>query len=307
MGRRRVLAILVPPALALSACGGDVSGPGEPQPLRDRIVFGSDRSGVTQLYAIDPDGTDFEQITSGPDRRLFGSVSPDGRRILCQSNGGTLEGLFVMNVDGTGETNLTESGSEGAWSPDGSRIAYVSRRWGSYDVWIMNADGTGAVNLTPQTGSSSPYENFSPTWSPDGSRLAFTSARTGQFEIWIMSADGTNQERFSFGTDPSSYAAWSPDGSTIAFTSDGGDVHVKPVAGGPTAWATTPSVNLTESPGSLDVQANWSPDGGRIAFLSDRQGDLDVYVMNADGTGVLNLTNSPGSEELLGPGQAWAR
>ena len=303
----RVPAILVPAAIALSACGDDVQGPGDPQPIRDRIVFGSDRSGVTQLYAIDPDGTDFQQITSGPDRRLFGSVSPDGKRILCQSNGGTPEGLFVMNVDGTGETHLMEPGMEGTWSPDGSRIAYVSDLHGLHDIWVMNADGSGAVNLTQVQGPSVSPANFAPSWSPDGSRLAFTSARTGGFEIWIMNADGTGQERFSFGAEQSSYPAWSPDGSMIAFTSDGEDVHVKPVAGGPATWETTPSVNLTKSSGSLDVQANWSPDGGRIAFLSDRQGDLDVYVMNADGTGVLNLTNSPGSEEVLGPGQAWAR
>jgi TolB protein len=306
LGLLRHIAILLPPALAVAGCGDDVAGPAAPARIRDRIVFASDRSGVTQLYAIDPDGTDFAQITSGPDRRLFGSVSPDGTRILCQSNGGTPEGLFVMNVDGTGETHLVEPGSEGVWSPDGSRIAYVSYLYGPRDIWVMSADGADAANLTEQSGSS-PYENFAPTWSPDALRLAFTSNRTGQFEIWIMDADGSSPRQFSFGAGPSSYPAWSPDGSAIAFTSEGGDVHVKPVAGDSSVWATTPSVNLTNSPGSQDVQANWSPDGRRIAFLSDRAGKFDVHVMNADGTGTLNLTNSPGSEELLGPGQAWAR
>jgi TolB protein len=306
--RRRFLALLVPPVLALSACGGDAgTGPSPVQPLRNRIVFASDRSGVTQLYAINPDGTEFEQLTSGPDRRLFASVSPDGRRILCQSNGGTPEGLFVMNPDGGEETHLVEPGGDGVWSPDGSRIAYASDPYGNADIWVMNADGTDAVNLTAEPGAHDPAVDMLPSWSPDGTRIAFTSNRSGQFEIWIMSADGTSPDRFSNGAGPSSYAAWSPDGGTIAYTSDGDDIHVKPVAGGPAAWLTTPAVNLTNSPTSSEAQANWSPDGGRIAFLSNRGGDYDVYIMNANGSGVLNLTNSPGPEELLGPGQAWAR
>ncbi|HMB68492.1 MAG TPA: hypothetical protein VKU85_04250, partial [bacterium] len=222
--------------------------------------------------------------------------------------GGVREGLFVMNVDGTDEAHLAAEGSEGTWSADGSRIAFVSRADGFDDIWVMNADGSGAVNLTRTQSPSTVYpDNFAPSWSPDGLRLAFTSARTGQFEIWIMNADGTSPERFSFGSDPSLYPAWSPNGATIAFTSDGEDVHLKPVAGGAATWATTPSVNLTNSAGSQDVQANWSPNGLRIAFLSDRAGRFDVYIVNTDGSGILNLSNSPTSEEVLGPGQAWAR
>ena len=43
----------------------------------------------------------------------------------------------------------------------------------------------------------------------------------------------------------------------------------------------------------------WSPDGRKIAFLSDRDGTREVYVMNADGTGQLNVTRSPANEDWL--------
>jgi Tol biopolymer transport system component len=40
----------------------------------------------------------------------------------------------------------------------------------------------------------------------------------------------------------------------------------------------------------------WSPDGTRIAFESERDGNLEIYVMNADGSGVTRLTNDPASD-----------
>ena len=50
--------------------------------------------------------------------------------------------------------------------------------------------------------------------------------------------------------------------------------------------------NLTIHPGEVDFPA-WSPDGARIAFYSSRDGNLEVYVMNADGSGSTRLTFSP--------------
>ena len=55
--------------------------------------------------------------------------------------------------------------------------------------------------------------------------------------------------------------------------------------------------NLTGNPAS-DRAAEWSPDGTQIAFVSDRDGDLDVYAMNADGTGVRQLTNDPARDNV---------
>ena len=76
----------------------------------------------------------------------------------------------------------------------------------------------------------------------------------------------------------------------IAFTSGfNSDVYVVPAAGG------TP-VNLTNQPASnpsgWDASPSWSPDGSRIAFISDRDGNPDIWVMDADGSNPANLTAS---------------
>ncbi len=92
--------------------------------------------------------------------------------------------------------------------------------------------------------------------------------------------------------------SWSPDGRTIAFT--GGSVLYTVHADG------TGLRKLTHGPG-WNVGPKWSPDGRRILFLSQRDDPAhhayDLFVMNANGSGQLNLTHTPGVSEL---GASWA-
>ena len=61
--------------------------------------------------------------------------------------------------------------------------------------------------------------------------------------------------------------------------------------------AVTGPINLTNNQAS-DGHPSWSPDGTKIAFSSDRNGDLDVFIMNADGSEQINITNDPEIKEL---------
>ena len=64
----------------------------------------------------------------------------------------------------------------------------------------------------------------------------------------------------------------------------------------------TNETQLTHDP-SINRFATWSPDGLRIAFTSDRDGDDEIYIMNADGTGATRITHSPGLDVV----EAWRR
>ena len=186
----------------------------------------------------------------------------------------------------------------GAWSPDCSRIVFASDRDSprdEFDIYVMNADGTGVVNL-----SDSSRVDKRPAWSPDGTRIAFASVLDRKSDIYVMNEDGTNLTNLTQAPGRNGYPDWSPDGQRILFTgSRDGNTEIYAVNADGTG-----QTNLTDHP-AMDHWARWSPDGRRIVFASDRDGDrksaefvrpsevhTQVYVMNADGSGVTRLTDS---------------
>ncbi len=228
------------------------------------------------------------------------ATTPAGRaasRIAFDSTrSGNVE-IYVMNMDGSGVTNLTNhpaEDAEPAWSPDGTMIAFESDRAGNFDILVMNADGSDWVNLTDD-----PSMDLSPAWSPDGTRIAFASDRTDDFEIYVMNADGSDVTQLTNRPGVDGAPDWSPDGTRIAFESfRNGNfaIYVMNADGSNLRGLTSDAESSHRAPA-------WSPDGTRIAFHSYRPGghDIlgghDVYVMNADGSRVINLTNYPWADD----------
>ena len=132
-------------------------------------------------------------------------------------------------------------------------------------------------------------------WSPDGGRIAF--AKDG--DIFTVNPDGSNLQNLTNSPDSSEASpTWSPDGSQIAFASnrDGNwEIYVMASDG------SGDPVNLTNSPAN-DTEPSWYKHGGlvggyeKIAFTTDRDGNLEVYLMNPDGSDPRNLTNNPASD-----------
>lgn len=229
-------------------------------------------------------------------------ITPGGEQIAFNSSRDGNDEIYLMNSDGTGLVNLTNHPSFDAqptWSPDGSKIAFTSARDGNQDIYVMNANGTGLVNLTR-----SPRHEYMPSWSPDGSRIAFV--RDVGFpmilEIAIMNADGSGPTNISNNPDWVLRPAWSPNGTRLAFASDRDfessgfmelafEIYVTNTDG-------TNPVNLTNTDDAEDGFPAWSPDGSKIAFHSDRMGTWNIFVVNPDGSGVINLTDRAGSNYL---------
>lgn len=221
----------------------------------------------------------------------------DERVIACSSVRSSAPGesnIFTMCPNGSGERQLTRNASSNsypAWSPDRSRIAFQSLRDENWEIYVMNADGSSPLNLTRSQGD--PGAAFQsdqhPVWSPDGSRIAFSSSRTGEGDIYVMDADGGNLERITVDPTPDLQPTWSPDGSRIAFASvrDGWTRIVVIDTDGAN------EARLTDVDGAHDSHPAWSPDGARIAFQRWTIGQerSDVFLMNPDGTGLVNLTD----------------
>ena len=273
-----------------------------------QIAFVSQRDGNPEIYVMDNDGGNQQNLTNNPDNDWSPSWSPAGKRIVFFSNrdghvhviqGVPAYEIYVMDADGGNQRRLTNDLSDDrdpSWSPDGKRIAFQSDRDGNPEIYVMDADGGNLQNLT-----NNPDLDQFPSWSPDGKRIVFSSVREGHFtyEIYVMDADGGNLQRLTENHKNDWFPSWSPDGKRIAFASDrkadleNFEIYVMDANGGNLQ-------RLTENR-AYDWRPSWSPDGKRIAFMSERDGNPQIYVMDADGGNQQNLTNNHRSDS----GPAW--
>lgn len=136
------------------------------------------------IHVVRVDGTGMMTLGAGE----HPAWSPDARRIAFSNR----DGIYVINVDGSGLRRLTNDGGEPAWSPDGSRIAFVSSITGNLDIHVIQADGSGSRRLT-----NNPAGDVSPMWSPDGTRIAFTRESSGWDDLYLMNSDGSNPIRLT--------------------------------------------------------------------------------------------------------------
>jgi sugar lactone lactonase YvrE len=250
------------------------------------------------IYVIDPDGANVRQLTNTPQDDDHPAVSPDGTKLLFDSDRSGDHEIYVMNADGSTLVNLTGNAAtdeEPAWSPDGQKIAFVSDRDDTRDIYTMNPDGSGVARLT-----NSALEEHEPEWRPPaGDMIVYWTGTSHSVlsEIYVMNAEGTGVTRLTDNSHPDGTPAWSPDGSRIAFTSW--------PALGLDIWLMNPDGSgLTEigpSPRG-DIEPAWSADG-RIAYTqahgdSPAQGEL--MVMNSGGGNVVRLTYTAPEEERRG-------
>ncbi|HEX3052145.1 MAG TPA: hypothetical protein VHP83_15910 [Aggregatilineaceae bacterium] len=163
------------------------------------------------------------------------------------------------------------------WSADGKRLAFEGWQNGNIDIFSISRTGQDGRNLTQHYAF-----DTAPNWSPDGQWIAFNSDREGNAEVFIMHPDGSDTRNISNFAGRDYDPAWSPDGKQIAYVSvrEGHPQILRAgMEGGDPQWLAS------------GFSPAWSPDGKRIAFVYELNRDnQDVYVMQADGTGIENLS-----------------
>ena len=238
----------------------------------------------------------------GLDFKFFG-WRPSSRQIVCWSDVGW-QGIFLLDVE-TGErtrviqpkewANLPYSPAvDGlAFSPDGEQMIVSFKPMGEdWEVWIARSDGTKARQLF-----TSPGFVAGMSWSPDGKWVSFINRG-----VEVMSPDGQGRRtvgtRFIGGLAP----VWSPDSRYLAFTAN------NPTASEPSHDTQDPGTDfspytvriadvltgeerdlVTDTIGG-GIGARWSPDGSQVVFLSDRSGATEVWVADADGANLRQVT-----------------
>lgn len=195
--------------------------------------------------------------------------------------------IYLMSWDGRTPLRITnDAGSDvdPALSPNGRDVTFTSDRTGNNDIHVVGSAGGSPVNVTNH-----PANDGWARWSPNGRHIVFHTNRDGNFEIYVINADGSSPTRLTDYPGIDQFPDWSPDGREIVFRRDV-DLYVLDLL-------TRESRRLTSAP-PLNQMAAWSPNGRQLAFMSTRDGYPSVFIMNADGSGVSNLTpKNPGDAD----------
>lgn len=245
------------------------------------IAFTSKRDGNAEIYIMDIDGKNLQNLTNHPAVDFSPTFSPNGRWMAYVSN----QSIYLMNSR-TKERHWLTDGNAPDWSPDGESIVFVSRRAGKSNIYKTNINGEEVQQLTNEASSGSP------SWSPDSQWIAFSSKQDGEIfsSIYVMTADGRKQRRLARGRNP----VWSPDGKQIAYILDiaGSGVYVMNTEG-QNSRRVTPENIWVEHPA-------WSPDSQWIAYEAEIENpwgnpnrDSNIYLISPIDDKPRRLTDHP--------------
>jgi Tol biopolymer transport system component len=257
------------------------------------IAFQSNRDGNNEIYVMNPDGSDQTRLTFDSRNDQRPDISPNGHQIVFSSNRITAQNpegdfeIFITSSDGSDVTQLTFNAADDSWprwSPNGKWIAFHSNVDGNYEIYVVRRDGADLNRVTNYSG----LDQY-PEWSPNGMQLAIRR----DSDLYLIDRDGSNPIQLTANAGINQMASWSPDGSQLAFLSTR--------EGYPSIFVTdadgSHQINLTPRP---DTVAPWSSRApgwsrnGQFIYFTGRRPELSVneniFVMNADGTGVTQLT-----------------
>jgi Tol biopolymer transport system component len=288
----------------------------KPHATNGKIVVNVDNAvtGQQQVYTVDPDGTDMKPLVNGAEA---GQWSPDGKKIALALGDDIFGGYLDFDTG-----NYTDLGLPfdhypdlalfcGVWSPDGSRLACEG--FGQSDpslngVYTLRAsDGGDLQRITSEPNG----DDCSSDYSPNGKNLVVTRASDTSYGLWIVKANGTGMRQIVSDTDfDFCSGSWSPQGNEIAFSahvpdtdrsaiwvvhSDGSGLRQIPVPG---------CGGLRSDRTSIGCQSPvWSPDGRKLMFerhFLTPSDHFELYTVNADGSGLFQVTNTPNLDEAGG-------
>jgi Tol biopolymer transport system component len=222
----------------------------------------------TQTWLYDLSRDTLTRLTFGAKVNTNPVWTPDGKRVVFQSNKEGTPNLFWQPADGSGalERLTTSEYTDAAmsWSPNGQLLAFIEITPSTgYDIWVLRIS-----DRKPQPFLRTPFNESVPQFSPDGRWLAYISDESGRFEVYVQPYPGPGgkwQISTGGGTEP----VWNPNGRELFYRS-GGKMMAVDIATQPGFSAGKPRVlfegQYQPTPATFP-NYDVSPDGQRFLML----------------------------------------
>jgi Tol biopolymer transport system component/DNA-binding winged helix-turn-helix (wHTH) protein len=261
------------------------------------VAFSRSFPETTIIYLVPALGGTERKIAEVKSGGTSLSFSPDGKMIAVADRDSTnpTAGIFLINVE-TGERQRLTTPPDALFdqdprfSPDGKSIAFLRAvKASDMDLYIVPADG----RTSPRRLTTDKSQIGGLTWSGDGQTIIFSSSRgqSSATNLWQISLTGGEPVPILTGGRQPKHPAVSADGKKIAWVEDFEDVNIwRSLAGGD-----DPDFKKFIASARSDHSQQISPDGSKIVFVSDRSGEAEIWLANADGGSVLQLTSSGGN------------
>ncbi|HTP10637.1 MAG TPA: PKD domain-containing protein [Anaerolineae bacterium] len=254
--------------------------------------------GYWQIYLMNADGSNIQQLTHDLAHHSQPMWSPDGYKLAFSTDFTSYSEIYVMDARRLSQKQVTQchdmhlSCWNPVWSPDGQRIAVDSRDTSEVvskgGVYITDVDKAALFQSIDRQNVLDDCDN--PTWSPDGRRIAMVCNTGEEKQIGIFVVDLDNYKLVRLTPEVGGGLTWSPDGKRLAFYGDG-------------IWVidldTTHVLSLTQpiDNSTSDYFPAWSPDVTKIAFVRGYR----IYSIQVDGSDLRQITDMNGRYPAWSP------
>jgi Tol biopolymer transport system component len=227
--------------------------------------------------------------------------SPDGRRVVWEDGLINERGdIVVADWNGQNRINLSRSpGPDGFpdWSADGTKIIFTTKI-DPYKIVLMVVTPDGKESAEFLTKSIEVKDPAMASFSPDGKQVVFQDYRVegpfeGLYQIFLANLDGTKLIQLTSALTNHYYPSFSPDGNWVVFSREMDpnepDTHIFLI------WSDgSDEVSLTENMPGTQSKPAWAPFGGWIAFIATVEGVDSLYLIKADGSQLMQVSQDIG-------------
>ncbi|MDH5427142.1 MAG: Tol-Pal system beta propeller repeat protein TolB [Nitrospirota bacterium] len=258
---------------------------GERGIARTKIAFVGEKENGRELFVMDYDGYDPQQVTADGYLNLMPTWSPDRKFLIYTGYRDRKQQIMRRELATGHEEVLVPPASlniTATFAPDGQSITYAGAQEGNSDIYQLALDSGSAKQLTSHHSA-----DLSPSWSPDGRHVAFTSDRGGRPQIYIMDADGSNVKRLTYDGDYNAAPAWSPKGEWIVYVCRIPGEGFKLCRISPNGEQRS---QITKG-NSIDDSPSWAPNGRHLVFSSIRGGESQIYIVTSEGAGLEKISS----------------